>query len=113
LGFPTNWWGTTTLTLWLALPLLAAIGLLYAGLWAVYVHALNGKRPLIAAIIDAVVTSFSFAAWAIMARTGHENDAMGIIAYSFGGAIGTYTILKMRLRAAKQEPAGSKDQVTE
>lgn len=100
------------MTLWVAVPLLAGIGLLYAGLWAVYIHALNGKRPLIAALVDAVVTSFSFVAWAIMARTGRENDAAGIIAYSIGGAIGTYMILKMKLRAAKagEKPAeGVKD----
>jgi uncharacterized BrkB/YihY/UPF0761 family membrane protein len=50
----------TTMTPWVALPLLAGIGLLYAGLWAVYVNALNGKRPFVAAVIDAIVTSFSF-----------------------------------------------------
>lgn len=91
------------MTLWVAAPLLAGIGLLYAGLWAVYVHSLNGKRPLVAAIVDAIVTSFSFAAWAIMARTGRENDVVGILAYSFGGAVGTYMILKMKLRAAQQD----------
>ena len=87
----------------LALPLLAGIGLLYAGLWAVYVHTLNGKRPLVAAIADAVVTTISFAAWAIMARTGRENDVLGIIVYAMGGAVGTYIVLRMKMRRAEME----------
>jgi uncharacterized BrkB/YihY/UPF0761 family membrane protein len=85
-----------TMTLLLAMPLLASIGLLYAGLWAVYVRALNGDRPIVAAILDAIVTSFGFIAWAIMAQTGRENSAGGIAAYAFGGAVGTYITLRMK-----------------
>lgn len=97
-----------------ALPLLAGIGLLYAGLWTVYIRALNGDRPLAAAAIEFIVTSFSFAAWAIMSRTGHDNDVFGIMAYSFGGSVGTYTILRMKVRAARQElKSDSKDQTTQ
>jgi hypothetical protein len=91
------------MSLLLALPLLAGIGLLYAGLWAVYVHTLNGKRPLVAAIADAVVTTFSFAAWAVMARTGRENDVLGIVVYALGGAVGTYIVLRMKMRRAEME----------
>jgi len=88
--------GMIKMTHLLALPLLASIGLLYAGLWAVYVRALNGDRPIVAAILDAIVTSFGFIAWVIMSHTGRESSAAGIAAYSIGGAIGTYITLRMK-----------------
>ena len=80
----------------LALPLLAGIGLLYAALWTVYAKALSDNRAVRSALMDAVITSFSFIAWAIMSSTGFDNKPSGIIAYSIGGAIGTYIIVKRR-----------------
>ena len=93
------------MTPWVAIPLLAGIGLLYAGLWAVYDHALQSKRPLFAALVDAVVTSFSFIAWAIMVRTGRETSIDGIIAYSVGAAFGTYFIVRIRQKQAVEAEA--------
>lgn len=48
------------------------------------------QKRFVAAIIDDVVTSFGFAARAIMVRTGRENGVSGILCYSIDDAISNY-----------------------
>lgn len=93
-----------TLTPLVALPLLAGIGLLYAVASTVYIRALNERSALAAAFLDALVTSFGFVAWSIMQSTGHENSVFGIASYCLGGSLGTYIIMRRRVRGVPESP---------
>jgi hypothetical protein len=105
--WPTQ--GRIVVTLWVALPLMASIGLIYAGLSTVYIKALSAENPLLAAFFDALVTSCGFIAWSLMQYTGHESSPMGIAAYCLGGAVGTYTIMRRRQKHSVDADVKSSD----
>jgi len=79
------------------LVLLAAIGATHDALYAAYIMAARSGRRAFAAVISGILTAFGYFAWWLIESNGLGSTPIGVIAYAFGGALGTYFALGRKI----------------
>jgi hypothetical protein len=84
------------MSFWLALLVLFTLGVLHDILWTLYIRAVSMDLRIRASLVSGLLTAFGFVAWSIMVKTGFEATAIGIVAYSVGGTLGTYISFNRR-----------------